>query len=123
MVKLDTKILLLLRDKLELVYDLEKFLDKIEQIDFSSHIIEQIKKDYYEGKVEVEYKVEVEATQDIIFNQFIQKLHILLEYFQKIENSTININEILSEVNIDLVLTYQCVDKNLNINFDNYTWF
>ena len=115
MVKLDTKILLLLRDKLELVYDLEKFLDKIEQIDFSSHTINQIEKDYYESKVEV--------TQDTIFNQFIQKLYSLLEYFQKIENSTVSINEILSEVNIDLVLTYQCVDKNLNINFDNYTWF
>ncbi len=57
MVKLDIKIFLLLRNKLELIYDLEKFLDKIEQI----------KKDHYEGKVEIE------STQDIIFNKFIQK--------------------------------------------------
>ncbi len=47
--------MLLLSDKLELVYDLEKFFNKIEQIE----------KDYYE----------VEVAQDIIFNQFIQKLY------------------------------------------------
>ena len=121
MIKLDSKILLLLRDKLELQYDLESFLENKKDIDFSSHMIDMIKINYEKNRIE---KVDINSKkQDIIFIRFIQKLYSLIEYFQKVENATVSINEILQEVNIDLVLTYKCVDKNLNINFDNYTWF
>ncbi len=123
MVKIDSKILLLLRNKLDLEYDLESLLEKKfktneNKIEFTKQLIEEMKTDYDENKIN-----KINKKQNIIFIQFIQKLYILLNYFQEIEKTTVNINEILSKVNIDLVLNYQCIDKNLNINFDNYTWF
>lgn len=125
MVKLDAKVLLLLRDKLNVSYNLEKFLVKdniSNKIDFSTQLIELIDRDYKEY-LEREKNKMTEITEIENRKIFIQKLYTLLEYFEKIETSTLSINEILSEIDIDLVLNYQCIDKSLNINFDNYTWF
>ena len=126
MVKIDTKILLLLRDKMDLEYEIESLLEnklkKSDKIEFTTQLIEMLKRNYDEIN-EVENNTEFKKKQHNIFNQFIKKLYTLLDYFQEIEKSTVNINEILREIDIDLVLTYQCIDKNLNINFENYTWF
>jgi hypothetical protein len=123
MVQLTSKLIINIAQKLSLRYDLENFLEC--KTKFDQNFIDNLVKDYdrYLEISKARFPEENWPKQHIIFIQFVKKLERIIVHFEEIEKSAGQVNEILADLNIDIVLSYKCINKNLEIDMSNYTWF